>query len=129
MTAVRARTRVTEGAGSEETLLLDWFGGPSERTVDCGGTYMAGPRLTAIGEDLLRLGGSVYCADRVVRRAGFNDRWHRDLSLQIGVSDRAAWADALAPLTEALEFLSGDRWELSLRRSAGPMPCSTGASV
>jgi len=121
LTAVRVRTRATESAGAQGTLLLDWFGGASERTVDCGSTYMAGPRLSAIGEDLLRLGGSIYCADRVVRRAGFNDRWHRDLSLQIGVSDRAAWSAALAPLTEALEFLSGDRWELSLRKSAGPI--------
>lgn len=121
MTAVRVRTRATEGAGSQGTLLLDWFSGASERTVDCGGSYISGPRLSAIGEDLLRLGGSVYCADRIVRRAGFNDRWHRDLSLQIGVSDRTAWAAALPPLTEALEFLSGDRWEVSLRRSAGPI--------
>ena len=119
---VRVRTRPNEPLGSDDAYLLDWFGDPGRRTVDCGNTYFRGPRLSSIGEDLLRLGGAVYCADRLVRRDETQDGWRREIDLQIGVSDRTRWEDANGRLVEALEFLSGDRWQIALRSSAGPMP-------
>lgn len=123
MTRVRVRTRPSEVTGPADIFLLDWFDSAGERTVECTGSlFDRAPRLTALGEDLLRFGGSVYCADRVVRRDRTPDRWRREISLELGVTDRDRWKDALPDLTEALEFLSGDRWRLVLRRSAGGMP-------
>lgn len=77
-------------------------------------------RPSPVAEDLLRLGGAVYCVDKLARRAESADFWTRDLALHLPVSDPARW-DALADVVhDALRFLSGDRWELSFTQAPSP---------
>ena len=108
--------------GSADTRLLDWFARGDAPTVDYLGTYFDGPRLNELGEDLLLLGGSVYCSDRVVNRASSIDRWRREITLQIGVSNPDLWSEPLETLEEALDFLSGDAWRVKVRNRAGRIP-------
>lgn len=109
--------------GPPTTRLLDWFARAQGPTVDFHGTYFDGPKLTELGEGLLLLGGSVYCADRIVNRADMSgDRWRRRIALQVGLPQRDTWRAAAEPLAEALDFLSGDEWGLSIRASAGRIP-------
>jgi len=109
--------------GPPTTRLLDWFARAQSPTVDFHGSYFDGPKLSELGEGLLLLGGSVYCADRVVNRADSSgDRWRRRITLQVGLPRRDAWRAAAEPLTEALNFLSGDEWDVSIRASAGRIP-------
>lgn len=120
---VRTRTRGSEAMGSEVTRLLDWFGRAQGPTVDFHGTYFDGPKLSELGEGLLLLGGSVYCADRIANRSDAPfDSWRRRITLQIGLSQPDAWRAGLDPLTDALDFLSGDDWEIAVRASAGRIP-------
>ena len=63
--------------------------------------------------DLLRLGGAVFCADKVVRRDAAPDLWTRELHVQLPVSDVALWDGAKSELVKALSFLSGDRWDFT----------------
>jgi len=118
----RLRTRAGESVGAATDCLLDWLPDPAAATVDCGNSYFQGPQLSAVGENLLRLGGAVYCADRVIRRDATQDAWRREIELQLGVDDRDRWESVAEPLTEALEFLSGDGWTLAFRGSAGRIP-------
>jgi len=116
---VRARTDGREGAGPSATRLLDWFGGPDERTVSFGGTFFEGPRLPPIAEELLRFAGSVYCADRIVSRSRADDHWTRTITLELGFSEPDVWNAANENLLAALRFLSGDHWALRIRLGRG----------
>ncbi|HEY4778972.1 MAG TPA: Qat anti-phage system QueC-like protein QatC [Solirubrobacterales bacterium] len=119
MIRVRTRTDSREASGPATMRLLDWFGGPDERTVSFGGSYFEGPRLPAAAEDLLRFAGSVYCADRIVGRSRGDDRWTREITLEVGFSRPDSWNAASEDLLAAIRFLSGDHWSLRIRRGKG----------
>jgi 7-cyano-7-deazaguanine synthase in queuosine biosynthesis len=111
MTAVQVRTAPAQAdAGAD--LLLDWFGPTSASTVRYEPRFLKGLAPTPVARDLLRLGGAVYCTDKLVRRAAASDHWTRRLSLQVPVSDPILWDAAKPELVSALCFLSGDCWEL-----------------
>jgi 7-cyano-7-deazaguanine synthase in queuosine biosynthesis len=65
-----------------------------------------------VAGDLLRLGGAVYCTDKVVKRSSAADSWTRKLSLRVPVSNVRLWDAAKSELVKALSFLSGDLWAL-----------------
>lgn len=74
--------------------------------------------VTTVGAlELLRLAVGVYLVDRTEPRRRLG--WSRDLALAIPVADPDAWRNR-APAVEALlDFLTGDRWNLSFRRFRG----------
>jgi len=111
MTSVQVRTDPAQAdAGAD--LLLDWFGPTSASTVRYEPAFLKGLAPTPVARDLLRLGGAVYCTDKVARRDLTTDLWTRQLNLQIPVSNPGLWNAAKSELVAALSFLSGDRWEL-----------------
>jgi hypothetical protein len=111
MTDIQVRTASSQpDAGA--SILLDWFDQKAESTVQYEPKFMKGLEPSAVGRDLLRVGGAVYCADKTVKRVSTSDLWTRDLSLQVPVSDPALWEVAKPELVKALSFLSGDRWSL-----------------
>jgi 7-cyano-7-deazaguanine synthase in queuosine biosynthesis len=75
-------------------------------------------------KDLLRLAVSVFTADLRVPRKRSEDRWTRDLTLYLPVSDVRLWTKARPTLLRLLAFLSGDRWSVQFREleSASPRP-------
>jgi len=111
MTSLQVRTEPAQAdAGAD--LLLDWFGRTDASTVRYEPGFLTGLAPTAVSRDLLRLGASVYCTDKLVSRNTTADLWTRQLSLQVPVSNPALWDAAKPELVAALSFLSGDRWEL-----------------
>lgn len=76
--------------------------------------------------DLLRIASSVYFADRISRRnrVGGSNRWARHLSLTVDLYDAEFWNDAQIKslLTETLEFVSGDTWDLTFSQDRVPPP-------
>lgn len=69
-----------------------------------------------IGIDLLVLAAMIYAADtRLSRATEAQDGWTREIRLLVPVSDTARWAKARPVLHRALEFLTGDRWEIGFR--------------
>lgn len=63
--------------------------------------------------DLLRLGVAVYLVDRTTRRPR---DWSRDLELSLPVSDPVAWSVRANAVAGLLDFLTGDRWDLTFRQ-------------
>jgi 7-cyano-7-deazaguanine synthase in queuosine biosynthesis len=86
-----------------------------------------GPSLGAFGAvpslsiDLVRIALAVYAADRSVPRTGGGANWNqREIELEIPVSDAATWRRVGSQLEAAINFLSGDRWQLSFNEEAAP---------
>jgi 7-cyano-7-deazaguanine synthase in queuosine biosynthesis len=82
------------------------------------------PRLEEFGNvpelhvDLVRLAVLVYLADRSSpREMGTGVRWDRELELTVPVSSPALWTDAADELSDLLNMLSGDRWELDFEQA------------
>lgn len=92
-------------------VLLDYFSGRASTVRHNTSEFFNGLVATPASRDLFHLGLAVYCADRVARRATTADGWTRDIDLVVPVQ-RREWRAATNDLTEALRFLTGDRWTL-----------------
>ena len=79
--------------------------------------------------DFVVFASAVYALDKSILRRTTQDGWTRAISLSLPVSDSQRWTLAAAELTEALNFLTGDRWQLTFRplssRIVFPQPAST----
>ncbi len=99
------------------TTLLDWFVQDRPRsTVQFDSPdhrFLKGLSPSPVALDLLRLGGAVFCIDKIARRKDAADFWTRDLELTLPVSDPALWRAASELVDGTLSFLSGDRWSVS----------------
>ena len=120
MTSFQVRTSAAQpDAGAD--VLLDWFGdNKASSTVQYRGDLLKGLRPSSVAQDLLRLGGAVFCADKVAKRADTSDGWTRELELVVPVSDVRLWEAASQQLRQALDFLSGDRWRVSFVQNSEP---------
>ena len=79
------------------------------------------PPQTAL--DLYRISVAAYCADLRLprRRVGYDD-WTRQIILHVPVADARLWSSQVQTLRSLLSFLSGDRWQISLREQEVPAP-------
>ena len=69
-----------------------------------------------IGVDLLVVAAHVHAADtRISRKTESQDAWTREIRLVVPVSDPARWTASNDILKRALNFLTGDRWEIGFR--------------
>ncbi len=115
--------------GSSE-MLLDWFEGDKARsTVAYAPDFLRGLRPSAIAYDLFRLGGAVYCIDKLAERATSPDGWSRELELVLPVADLDRWSRVSSSLHEALDYLTGDRWNVEFFRSRHRSLCSVVAPL
>jgi hypothetical protein len=70
-----------------------------------------------IGADILVVAAHVHAADtRISRSTESQDAWTREIRLVIPVSDPARWTAAAPILVRALNFLTGDRWDVGFRK-------------
>jgi 7-cyano-7-deazaguanine synthase in queuosine biosynthesis len=66
------------------------------------------------GFDILALASLVYLADtRISRIRHAEDSWTREFSIELPVFNLKKWASASEIFTKMLNFLTGDRWEIS----------------
>jgi hypothetical protein len=69
-----------------------------------------------IAVDLMILAATVTAADtRISRATESQDSWTREIDLYVPVQDPSAWAAAMPLVKRALDFLTGDRWEVFVR--------------
>ncbi|MBN8502527.1 MAG: hypothetical protein J0M19_15475, partial [Sphingomonadales bacterium] len=72
-----------------------------------------------IGADILVVAAHVHAADtRISRSTESQDAWTREIRLVVPVSDPALWAVAAPILVRALNFLTGDKWDVGFRKRA-----------
>ena len=71
-----------------------------------------------IGADMLVVAAHVHAADtRISRSTESQDAWTREIRLVVPVSDPALWTAAAPILVRALNFLTGDRWDVGFRQT------------
>ncbi len=69
-----------------------------------------------IGVDLVVVAAHVHAADtRISRTEQSQDSWTREIRLVVPVSEPSRWTAAAPTLTQALNFLTGDRWTIGFR--------------
>lgn len=72
-----------------------------------------------IGADMLVVAAHVHAADtRISRSTESQDAWTREIRLVVPVSDPVRWTAASPILVRALNFLTGDKWDVGFRRRA-----------
>lgn len=74
-----------------------------------------------IALDFLVLASAVYALDKTIVRETAGDLWTRDISLSMPVSDPVRWSAAASELTEAITFLTGDRWRFAFLPLSAPV--------
>jgi 7-cyano-7-deazaguanine synthase in queuosine biosynthesis len=116
--AVRAGETDTElGLLSEQNKLEYGIGTALDDLAKMG----VFPSSTAI--DLLVLAAHVHAADtRIARNTESQDSWTREIRLVVPVSDAATWNKAKAVIRRALNFLTGDLWEVEFRPLPDDLP-------
>jgi hypothetical protein len=79
--------------------------------------------------DLVDVAMAVYAADRLVRRPSrlgnpSEHRWHRRLAIEVEVRQPHRWrrTEVQERLTELLEFLTEDSWDLTFQKSPKEVP-------
>lgn len=66
--------------------------------------------------DLMVLAAHIYGADtRLARSTESQDGWSREIRLVVPVSDPVLWSQSVAIVKRALDFLTGDRWQIGFR--------------
>lgn len=66
--------------------------------------------------DLMVLAAHIHAADtRIARSTESQDGWSREIRLVVPVSDPRLWTDASSIVKRALDFLTGDRWQIGFR--------------
>ena len=102
-----------------EVLLLDWFADQrAASTIQSDPRFLRDLAPGTVAGELLRLAAGAYCADKLALRRLTPDRWTRELLLDVPVSNPTQWQTVSTVLTEALDFLTGDRWTLAFREAA-----------
>ncbi len=71
---------------------------------------------SVIAHDLLNTIITAYTADVRISRADTFDGWTRDIVLHLAVSEPELWTQAASNLKRALSFLTGDHWDILVRK-------------
>jgi 7-cyano-7-deazaguanine synthase in queuosine biosynthesis len=124
MKALGPTYRVSFGSG--DGLADERFSGQHFRLDHrCLGDYFL-TRPPQLLDDLLRISTSAYVIDRLVkrRRQGSGRSWPRHLRISIEVMEPDFWnsKQVYAALTDSLEFVSGDCWEIEFEKTSGGRP-------
>lgn len=110
---------VPELAPTDPRLVLTFDSEASSQALRCNFDARfeehLGGRLTGVARDLVRLASAVFTADVCFRRAYGDERWTRDITIHLPVSDTRLWNDANDAVTETLSFLTGDGWSFEFR--------------
>lgn len=93
-------------------------------TQDVVAEYGLTPALSA--QDLLNAAIAAYTADVRVAREDAFDGWTRDFEVHLAVQDEIGWIKGARILERALSFLTGDRWQINVRKSPASYQPSQG---
>jgi len=63
--------------------------------------------------DILYFTSIIYSIDKLIPRSEANDNWSRDIQVAIPISNPEIWNHARLELKQALDFLTGDNWNIS----------------
>ncbi len=70
-----------------------------------------------MAQDFLTIAACVYAADKAISRSDQEDRWTRNISIQIPVEHPTAWTSTRERLSKCVSFLTGDKWEITFYKT------------
>jgi len=73
--------------------------------------------INDINEDFLIIALSIFAIDKRMARSIFSDNWTRQIEVNIPVLELSKWESVRVELQDALNFLTGDIWNLRFRKS------------
>ena len=77
---------------------------------------------TAASLDFFLVAAAVYAVDKAVSRERHaEDRWTRDLGVNIPVHDADAWNAVADEFSECVSFLTGDVWRIRFSATTAPL--------
>lgn len=121
---------------AEPRLLLHFSGGADDERVRehvvAGIEENYDTTLGGAVVDFVYASMAAYLADLCIPRSAAADRWSRELVLYLPVYSLARRRSASKEFTESLEFLTGDKWTLSLRGRGEEAPtrsCAEGSDL
>jgi hypothetical protein len=83
--------------------------------VDGAALLKASRIIPDLAQDFLCIASCVYAVDKAVPRDQTEDKWTRDLAVEIPVEHFGTWSGVADELSDCIGFLTGDRWEISFR--------------
>ena len=100
-------------------MFLEIDGGTKIAMMDVdGASLLKVSRSTPdLAQDFLTIASCVYAADKAVDRKIQDDRWSRDISIEIPVQNPEVWTSATILLDDCIGFLTGDRWNISFSQT------------
>lgn len=113
MTIAQLRNHPDQAVAADAEIVLDWFAHHPGSTIRTKWSTTVASNPPPIAADFLRFAGAIFCLDRKVERSAVSDSWTRDLELHAYVEDADRWESNRPLLVAALEFLTGDNWNLS----------------
>lgn len=69
-----------------------------------------------VAQDFLCIAACIYAADKALARSATEDKWTRDIAIEIPVEHVGVWSRAAHDLSETVSFLTGDTWTISFRK-------------
>lgn len=115
---VRTSRQLPIAGGAADGLVLDLFPTIAASTISANleGLVERAGTPPAAARELLLLASAVYIGDKITPRTDAPDRWTRAFAIHAPATDPAQWEAAAPDLREALQFLTGDAWDLRWRR-------------
>jgi 7-cyano-7-deazaguanine synthase in queuosine biosynthesis len=111
MTDYLLRTDPFTATAPAPARTLDWAPGSPAATVAFGTDFLTGWRPSPTAGDLLAVASVVYAIDKIEPRDATADAWTRTINLL------TPSRTSLTAFSAALNFLSGDHWTVTTRKS------------
>lgn len=133
MTVAQVRVDREQRVDADADLVLDLYG-PRARGANVQWDSQHASLLknlvpSAPASDFLRVAMATYCVDKLLTRRTEGDAWTREIQLRLPVWRRADFDSQNETLCRALDFLSGDRWDLRFEDHPDVAPARPGTHV
>lgn len=98
-------------------LSLHFAGQAGDVILDVDGTALlrASRVVPDAAQDFLGIASCIYAVDKAVPRDQAEDKWTRDLAVEIPVEHVDTWSGIADELSDCVGFLTGDRWDICFR--------------
>jgi len=98
-------------------LSLHYDQQPDAVALDVNGASLLKVSWTVpdLAQDFLCIASCIYATDKAIDRELEDDKWTRDIAIEIPVEHEAAWSAVAERLSNCIGFLTGDLWEITFR--------------
>ena len=98
-------------------LSLHYDQQPDRIDLDVNGASLLKVSWTVpdLAQDFLCIASCIYAADKAIDRELEDDKWTRDIAIEIPVEHESSWSAVAERLSNCIGYLTGDSWEIAFR--------------